>query len=287
LINKIALGTAQFGLNYGINNTAGQIAPEQAQTILDYAYNNNIDTIDTASAYGNSETVLGNYFKNSKNKFKIITKLNSSDNPENFVNDSFIKLNQKQIYAFLIHNFSIFRTNPYTYEILQNLKNNKQISKIGFSLYYPNEIDFLLENNIEFDILQVPYSIFDQRFSTYFEILKEKNVEIHVRSIFLQGLFFKDHNNLTPHFSTIKNNLKTIQNLCKELKVSIASLCQNFALLNQNIDKVVIGIDNLEQLKENINIINDHKIIKENYNLLKTLKIEDENILLPFNWGTK
>lgn len=284
MLDRIALGTAQFGLDYGINNKRGKIQKEEAFQILDYAYENGITTLDTAYAYGDSEIVIGDFLRETNYKFKIISKINNYENPEFIVQESLKRLNQITLYGFLVHNFSSFKNNPHIYKTLKTFKDNAKILKIGFSLYYPHEIDYLFENNIEFDIAQIPYSIFDQRFEEYFAILKTRDVDIYVRSVFLQGLYFMNPKKLDKYFIVARNKINKLHELSKKIGVSIASICLNFVLLNKYIDKVVIGVDNLSNFTENISIIKEKYIVRQYYEILKEMITEYEDIILPFKW---
>ena len=184
-MNVLAIGTAHFGLNYGIKNAHKKLDPITVQNILDLALENKITTIDTAQGYGESETVLGNYILNNpRPDFRIITKIDKATNVAQIINDSFTRLKQDRLYGVLIHNFELYKNNPIVFEELREIKEAKQIEKIGFSLYYPADLEFLLDNKINFDIIQIAYSIFDRRFEKYFSVLFEKNVEIHIRSVF-------------------------------------------------------------------------------------------------------
>jgi len=164
------------------------------------------------------------------------------------------------------------------------MKSQKKVEKIGFSLYYPQEVEYIMMENIEFDMVQVPFSIFDQRFSGIFEVLRERNVEIHVRSVFLQGLVFK--NALTMHeiFDNFRDKLSSLHSISQDINVSISALCLNFAVLNEYIDKVIIGIDSLSNLQENINALRYQDRVGDVYNSLLNLKEGNEKIILPFNW---
>ncbi|MBW1650332.1 MAG: aldo/keto reductase [Deltaproteobacteria bacterium] len=280
---KIILGTVQFGLNYGINNKCGKISEKQADKIFDYAYENDINTLDTANAYGNSETVIGTYFKNSKNRFKIITKLIEKDNPEKQLQNTFLKLGVKKIYGFLIHNFSLYKKNPDSYEMLLAYK-KKKILKTGFSLYYPEELNFLIKKNIEFNLIQIPYSIFDRRFEPYFPLLKEKKVEIHIRSLFLQGLIFINPESAPKLFNKLIPKLKRLRQIAQDNKTSVLSLALNFVTSNKYIDKAVVGIDSLNHLKQIIIAVNEPVSITDNYKQLNQLKEENEKLILPIHW---
>ena len=286
-MNKMALGTVQFGLNYGIGNKTDKISPEKAYEILDYAYENNIRTIDTAYGYGDSEVVLGNYFKNTNKQFNIISKINKLDNKEEIIEESFKRLNQEKLYGFLVHDFVLFREDPSIFEILKKFKESGKIKKIGFSLYYPEDLEFIFEKAINFDIVQIPYSIFDRRFEKYFPLMKEKQIKIHIRSVFLQGLFFKNPEDLSKHFDIVNDKITFLHQLSLESSISIASLCLNYTLLNSKIDKVVIGVDNLKHLKENLDALNDKVNVNKYLNPLNTLQIDDLNILLPHFWKTE
>ena len=114
--------------------------------------------------------------------------------------------------------------------------------------------------------------------------MKERDIEIHVRSVFLQGLYFKKIKELSFQFKEAKLNIERIHKFSKETGLSIASICLNFALLNKYIDKAVIGVDNIENLKENLSLIKYKNIIQKNYSFLKNLKIENEDITIPLNW---
>ncbi|MBW2993081.1 aldo/keto reductase, partial [Candidatus Woesearchaeota archaeon] len=194
---------------------------------------------------------------------------------------------QDKLYGYLIHDFKTFKEHEGMLGVLKQLKGEGKIEKIGFSLYSPIELKYLLQNNISFDVVQVPYSIFDQRFSRYFSLLKEKGVEVHIRSVFLQGLVFKNPDKLEGRFAKVKNKLLKLRNLSDRLNIPISSLCINFALLNEYVDKVIIGVDSLNNLKENIPSMRDKLRIKEIYSNLKNLEETDENIILPVNWGEK
>jgi aryl-alcohol dehydrogenase-like predicted oxidoreductase len=282
MISKLALGTVQFGLDYGINNTNGQVQISDIQTILACANSAGLDTLDTAFLYGNSEENLG---KCDLNTFKVISKLPPCENSEieTILEKSLNRLQKKQLYGYLFHHFSTFEKDEKMINKLQELKVKGKVQKIGFSLYNPSELEILLDKNIDFDLIQVPYNIFDQRFDDYFPLLKSKGVEIHTRSAFLQGLFFKDLSTIPPHFKAVIPQLEQLNNY----KIDKAALCLNFVLSNLNIDKAVIGVDSVEQLKmnvENLKSIDKVRVIRAE---LKTLRVDNEKIINPSLWQLK
>lgn len=288
--NKLVLGTVQFGMDYGINNSRGQVSESEVFKILAYASDSGIQTLDTAHTYGNSEEIIGKFIKRSGKSFKIISKVPKPEAGKNIVSypeESLKNLNSIKLYAYLFHNFDSYKENPQLLEQLQELKRLSKVEKIGFSLYYPKELDYLLENKIDFDIVQVPYSIFDQRFENSFEQLKNLGKEVHVRSVFLQGLVFKNPDMLENQFLDIKSELAKLIELSEQSQVSISGLCLNFVSLNKNIDKIVIGVDSLKNLQENILDLSQTDTVSKYYDELKMLRVDDEQIILPTNWKKK
>jgi aryl-alcohol dehydrogenase-like predicted oxidoreductase len=284
---KLGLGTIQFGMDYGINNTRGKVLKEEAFEILKVAWNNGIDMLDTSALYGESEYVIGQFLKENNVPFKIISKLPpcDADDIETRLCESLKKLDRDRLFGYLVHHFDFFRENRHIWDFLQKAKLQKKFDKLGFSLYYPQEVEYLIKENVEFDMVQVPFSVFDQRFSGALKVLREGNVEIHVRSVFLQGLVFK--NALTMHgiFENFKDKLSSLHSISQDIGIPISALCLNFAVLNEYIDKVIIGTDSLSNLQENINALKYQDRVGDVYNSLLDLKEDNEKIILPFNWG--
>jgi len=283
---KLALGTVQFGINYGINNTQGKISRQEAAKILKYAWNHDITVLDTASAYGNSEEVLGETIQELGGNYQIITKYpaNQSARPFDLIDQSLKLLHTKKIYAYLFHSFSSFKKHKEYIEDFIKIKDIGKSDKIGFSLYYPDEAKYILDNNIPCDIVQVPYSIFDQRFTDIFHELYKNRIEIHVRSIFLQGLFFIQPDKLPDYFMPVKESLKLLHNFVEKNNIGISALCLGFVKKNQYIDKMIIGVDSLNNLKNNIDSYNDPIATDVDFNKIEMLAVTNENIILPFNW---
>jgi len=283
---KLAIGTVQFGLDYGISNPKGIVKPKEVAAILRQASKAGIDMLDTAIAYGESEVSIGNAMATTDTKFDIISKIPLDAEREDLhviVERSLKRLHKKHIKAFLTHGFSLYQQKGIR-ESLRKIKNEGLISQVGVSVYYPREIKWLFDNNIDFDIVQLPYSIFDRRFEPFFPILKENKVEIHVRSVFLQGLFFMNPNSLPQRFDAVKDNLTALRQLSTDIEIPLQAILLNFALMKKEIDKVVIGVTNTVELKENINAINYLEKLIPLSKELKAFAITNENILLPINW---
>lgn len=259
--HKLAIGTVQFGMNYGISNLNGQTTIQEAKEIISISKKFNITTIDTASAYGNSEETLGNIgVKN----FDIVTKIpeipnniakkNVEKTIINTIEKSFEKLKIEKIYAILIHKpeqlFSEYGND--IYKTLEKIKNDGLVEKIGISSYNPEEI-IEKSNYFKIDIAQVPYNIVDQRLTNEGMIseIKKLGIEIHVRSIFLQGLLLSEK--IPSKFEKWGHIFENYENEITRHNMSKLEACLNFALKEKEIDKIVIGINNKEQLLDILN----------------------------------
>ncbi|MDP1815388.1 MAG: aldo/keto reductase [Leadbetterella sp.] len=281
-MSRLGIGTVQFGKKYGINNSVGQVPETEVKRILKYSLESGLDFLDTATTYGNSEEVLGR-FKNIKD-FNIVTKLSSEVQfIKKEIQNSLINLNVETIYACLFHDFKSFVNNEDHYSELKKAKEIGLVKKIGFSVYFPDELEYLLKNKINFDIVQLPYNLFDRRFETLFGILKERDIEIHVRSVFLQGLFFMDTKKLSSYFNSVKPIINNLQTFCNINEIPIAEFLLNFILKNKSCDKIILGINSVKELKENLDIEKKDNPILRDFNFCP-YKIENENILIPYFW---
>lgn len=274
LKSKIGLGTVQFGLDYGISNENGKTSSEEVTKILTYAQAQGINTIDTASAYGDAEKILGG---NMLNGFRIISKFMPPQKDETIssqLHQSLERLKQKNLYGYLAHRPLIVLENPSLWKELQNLKEEGIIKKIGFSLNEPTELSKILQAGFFPDLIQIPFNYFDQRFKQQIILLKEQGCEIHSRSTFLQGLFFVNPDKMNSFFDEVKPIIKNLQSTIKNLSGSLL----RFAAEQPFIDKVILGVENSAQLKANLDTLETAEQLPE----LKQ-KISD-NILIPSGW---
>ena len=159
-------GTVQFGLNYGINNMSGQVSIDEADKILALAKKANVCFIDTSSAYGNSEKILGTILDNYPRGFNVISKYPQSDKSVyDMFKESLKQMKQSRLYGYLVHHFDFYKKNPSIWDSFLRLKEQKLVQKIGFSIYHIEELEFLLNNKVKFDLVQFPYNIFDRQFA--------------------------------------------------------------------------------------------------------------------------
>lgn len=196
--NKLIVGTAQFGMPYGINNSAGQPTLETISSVLDYAWSQGIQTLDTAEAYGNSQEMIGAYHRQSPHRFQVITKFSAArkDLPASLsdrVQNDLTILGVDQLLAYMYHSYSDFQAlhDGFAAEI-RVLKKNGRIAMLGVSVYTNEEFEGVLEYG-DIDLIQLPFNALDnlsQR-SKLLNRAKLRGKTVHTRSVYLQGLFFK------------------------------------------------------------------------------------------------
>lgn len=277
MTNKIVLGTVQFGLQYGVNS-AGRPSEDAIRSILNEAAKGGITKLDTSSAYGNSEEILGECITPGED-FKIVSKYPKGETSVGeMFNSSLKRLNVDKLYGYLLHHFEVYKNNPAVWDEFVALKESGKVQKIGFSLYTPEELESILKKGSPFDLIQVPFNIFDKKFLPYMKELHEKGVEIHVRSTFLQGLFFKDRETLPEKLQPMKKYLLQLDEFSKKSGLSISEIALNYNLQNPYIDGVLIGVDNVEQLQTNLNSVKDTPIDIE-------IEVKEQELLNPVNWN--
>lgn len=280
---KIALGTAQWGLDYGVSNTNGIPCNDELKSIFSIANKVGINLYDTAAQYGSAEKRVGEY---STSKTKIVTKIGSfseRNSLENQLDNSFKNLKRDNIYGCLFHDNKELIENKGLWRELSNYKKQGRISKIGYSLYEPSELFALLGSGMLPDILQIPYSILDRKFETHFGLLKNIGIEIHIRSVFLQGLYFKPLDELEPIYADLKQSLKAIQLIGEKNNISVLELALCFVLQNEFIDYAVLGVETAYQL-EQIFKASKQKISEKVIRETKSIKLENYTMLNPVNW---
>ena len=286
-MNKLIIGTANFGLNYGQGILKKKVDTEEIKKIILFCKKKKINFLDTAFSYKNER-----YLKSQKlNKWNIITKISIKNfkNEKNIdkkinllINKTINIFKVKNLYGVLFHDIKEIekKSGKKFYSILEKLKKDKKIKKIGVSVYNPKDIDKILKN-YKFDIIQCPLSIFDRRFinTGYLKKMKKKGIEVHIRSIFLQGLLLMQHKLMPKKFNRWNKiwNKWSAWNI--KNKTTKLETCVNFINQIANIDKVVVGITNKKQLQDILKYFKERK--KNNYSLQFC---KDINLLDPRKW---
>lgn len=286
---KLILGTVQFGLNYGINNTKGKPSEDAITEILNTAYTSGIHILDTAEAYGDSQERIGKYHKKGIHQFDVITKFSASVKtlPKNIsdrIQYNIQQLQVKQLYCYMFHSFNDFFTyfNDFKTELLQ-LKASGVLKNIGVSVYTNQEFEQVI-NTADIDIIQLPFNLLDNtnKRGELLKKAKKKGIEIHTRSAFLQGLFFKNTETLTGNLQELTPTLQKLQNLCST-KNSMADIALNYVYQQETIDYVVIGVDTVAQLQTNLTAVTKN-ISEEIITTINRIDIEENTLLNPSNW---
>jgi len=284
---KLILGTAQFGSRYGIANTHGKIAFKEAEEILKTAQAAGVDMIDTAIAYGDSERMLGQI---GVADWHIITKLppaptnhiNLSDWAYHKIEGSLDRLQIDRLYGLLLHRSEILlrEQGEMLYSTLQDLKAQELVSKIGVSIYGPEELDKIVPS-FPFDLVQAPLNILDRRIITsgWLSNLHKMGVDVHTRSIFLQGLLLMRAEGRPDQFKRWQSLWMHWDQWQLENKVTALEACLSFVFAHAEIDRVIVGVDNKTHLKEILVAI-------ENAKPLPPMEIfsEDIDLIDPSRW---
>jgi aryl-alcohol dehydrogenase-like predicted oxidoreductase len=285
IITKLSLGTAQFGLNYGLNKKKVNI--KNIKEIIKSLNKIKIKKIDTAILYGESEKILGKFFlKNWKVTTKIPEYKISFGNPEKWtrcqIKKSLNFLKIKRLYGVLFHNpDDLFNDNgKRIYNELQRLKKKGFIRKIGISIYNYNKLNKIIKL-FKIDIVQAPFNIIDRRLlkSSLMKLQKKKKIELQVRSIFLQGLLLQNLKYQNKKFISYRNIWNYLHNWLSENRYDIIDVCINDCL-KYNFNTIVIGFENVNQLKRIINYKKIHKLRLSN-NFLSN----DINLINPAKWN--
>ena len=281
---KIALGTVQFGIDYGISNKNGKVSIQDVAEILDYAREQGIDTLDTASLYGNSEEVLGKFDLEDFNVITKTTKIDKTlDRHQNFekFKEAFFA-SQKRLGYIQLHGLMFHEANDLLsdsglalWDLVDDFKQKEYVRKIGVSVYTPNQLEEVI-NKVDIDIVQLPLNILDQRFLYLLPELKKKNIEIHTRSTFLQGLLLMNVNSINEYFYPIKHILEKLPQ--EKLATTLA-----FAKNIEEIDKIVVGVTSKNELHEICSLYNKD-VEKVDFS---EFKLDDENFINPSKWELK
>lgn len=288
-LSKLILGTAQMGLDYGINNHSGKILSKDTFSILDYAYDNGVRFIDTADSYGKVHSLLNSYQKITKKKFNIITKSYLEKNKGTAHQSEFINFdyffNLENLFAFMFHSYDSLVKNKVILNLLEQKKSKDLIKNIGVSIYTNEEFEKVI-NIDQIDIIQIPFNILDNYSlrGRLIEKAKQKNKIIHIRSVFLQGALFMAEDRLPKKLKGLEQYLKLVNEIAHENNLEIFELALSYVFSFEAIDGIIIGVDSLTQLKKNISVVKS----KNSNNLLKSINeivVKESFLLNPSNWN--
>lgn len=258
---KIAIGTVQFGLDYGIANQTGRVKFEEVRSILQLAAVHSIDTLDTAIAYGDSENTLG---QTGVSNWKVVTKLSAlpigcvdvEGWVESQIKGALGRLGIHQLHGVLLHRPEqlLGETGVQLSNALQNIKTQGLTKKIGVSIYAPDELDRLTQA-MDFDLVQAPLNILDRRLvdTGWASRLKARGIELHTRSTFLQGLLLMPPDQRPAKFARWQQVWIEWGRWLGETGLTPLQACLAYVLGVEDVDKAVVGVDSVKHLSEILN----------------------------------
>jgi aryl-alcohol dehydrogenase-like predicted oxidoreductase len=288
--NRLTLGTVQFGLNYGISNTTGKVSRDEVFEILRIAKCRGVNILDTAMSYGDSESVLGEF---GVKEFMVITKLpplNCDESEiETFVDNAVLsslkKLRLVSIYALLVHKAEDLHgtSGRILMRSLIKLRDSGIISKIGVSIYDPDELNAI--KDIQYlDIVQAPLSQLDRRLvnSGWLDKLKDYGIEVHVRSIFLQGLLLMPYQEIPPKFLRWKEVLREWSLALEKEGITALEACLGYPLLLPKVDQVIVGVNGASHFLELLEL--NSRLSRCDYQFCD-ISSEDVDLINPSRWN--
>lgn len=281
---NISIGTAQFMSNYGVNRVLKKFNFNEKTKLIKSAQNNNILHIDTAFSYGNAHKELG---KIGIKKFKVTTKLpilsiktkNLETKITNLIFQATKDLNIKKIDTLLIHSYkNLVELNKRKYvDYLKKVKSKGLVNNIGISLYKSNEVHKILKF-WKPDVVQLPYNVFNRDIEKkILPLLKRKKIKVQIRSVFLQGLLTRIKR--PKKFLKWKKYFDEWFNWCQKNNLESKTAALLFVKGNKTIDKIIIGFESSNQLKDILKI----RKIKKQYSFPK-IKCKDRKLLDPSHW---
>lgn len=285
--HRLALGTAQFGLSYGLANMTGKVSKDTVCKLLNMAGASDISMLDTAISYGDSETALGLH---NLAAFNLVSKLPEVPPDcimvEGWVTEqvhaSLKRLKINKLHALLLHRPAqlLEPVGEALYKSLSTLKEQGLLGQIGVSIYSPNELSQLIER-FNFDVVQAPMNIFDRRMENtgMLSQLKKTGVAIHIRSAFLQGLLLMPSERIPAYFAPWSDLINAYQNWLTKNKLSPLQACLSYLHQQTDIDKIIVGVDNIQQLQQIIASVNMPMIDIPDF-----LQSADEGLLNPSRW---
>lgn len=254
--------------------------------MLELAAEAGVEILDTADAYGNAAELLGEFNKKRPNVFEINTKFKArSESIGEQLRRSLKILEISSVTTYFFHSFEDYRKYPELLIELNQLKKNRLINKTGVSVYDNDEFESVIESQ-NVDVIQFPFNLFDNRFQRgeLMQRAKDKGKELQVRSVFLQGLFFMNSEEIPPNLIPLKPYLEQINKLARENDLEMESLALMYALSQPEIDHVIIGVDNPEQLQKNLKAA-ENRIDASFLEMIDKIAIRETGLLYPKNWN--
>lgn len=297
---KLVLGTAQFGMNYGVNNRRGKPPRAECLNMLKTAWDSGVRIYDTAWAYGDAEEVLGDFVREYglQQDIRIVSKLRpnlideKSPDPAGEVSRqvkiSLGRLGVEQLDGYLLHTPANFY-NPGIIEGLRQSREEGLIRHFGVSIYELEDALNVVRSG-KVDYIQVPFSVFDQRVlrSDFFKCAEDNGVVVFGRSVFVQGLIMMDQCDVPAHLSEAIPYIERFDHVISKYGLQRAQAALGFMLAHLGIHHAVIGVDDMEQLDFDIRVAQAAPIPQDCIDeLIESYKDIDKAIIFPSLWAKR
>ena len=255
---KIAIGTANFGMQYGVANSQGKLSKNSVAEILGLAKSLGVTCLDTANAYGESQNALGEF---GVRDWRVVSKISSiprdCEDVRSFVRAEIdlilTSLNLSEFDTVLVHNPKDLMGNvsEIVYEELQKAKSQGQVEKIGVSIYDPSDLESIT-SQFQLDVVQAPINVFDNRLqdSGWLDRLASMGVEVHARSVFLQGVLLSAIAQNNDFFKPWKATFEKWNRFAESSGTSALINCIKHVNSFDKVTFAVVGVDSAKNLSE-------------------------------------
>jgi aryl-alcohol dehydrogenase-like predicted oxidoreductase len=250
-MQTLLLGTAQWGMSYGVTNAAGRIPDLELAQVANLALSLGVNHLDTAPAYGDSETRIGNLDEHFRVQTKVSAASLRSSEVIEFVESSIRDLRQDSLWSVLVHDWGLLKLSEreMALEALGEMRSAGTVERIGVSAYDESDLDDVMTSRVRIDVVQMPVNAIDQRLkdSTSIKSLRTQGVKVQARSIFLQGVLL-DTSRSTA--SSEHPDLLRLWNFLETQRFGPIEGCVGFIKSLAWVDEVVVGFATANQLNE-------------------------------------
>ena len=293
-VSRLVLGTAQLGMDYGIANTTGQPDYNMARYIVQKAWKSGICEFDTAQAYGQSERVLGQIFKDwgIADEVRVITKFAPDvDHPDRAALNNALEVSLNNLGVELLYGLMLHREDMLDLwgkglgENLMDIVGSGKVKHIGVSVYSPERAVQAL-NTKGISMVQLPANILDRRFEKagVFQLADDMGKTIYIRSIFLQGLVLLNKDQLPKGMQFASKVIEELDILANKLRMSKIELALGYLKITKPNARIVFGAETQQQVEKNISIWEKHFRSDLFQELRHIFCSVDERILNPTLW---
>jgi len=270
-LSRIGLGTVQFGANYGISNRGGRPSESEVAAILARAVEARIGHLDTAPAYGEAEIFIGRHLPR-RHDLRIVTKLSPIADATiqawhgatilETLARSLKHLRVDRVHGLLIHHPPDLAKSgaEHIVDALMHARMWGWAEHIGASIYDAEQLA-LVESRFQPQLVQLPLNVLDRRLiqSGLLSRLKARGVEVHARSIFLQGALLMNPNELPQFFAPVRAHVARLQQYWNEAGLSALAGCLAFALRRSEIDAVIVGVNRRDEFDDIVAAVNQNR----------------------------